>query len=242
MIRPTGSAARRGPVAAAVVAVVLAAAGTTALAAGLTGPSGPPAPTRTTAVAAPSAAPSAVPSVRPVPLAAVTPPPASPGSAAAAAQDLDAKTLPRRRPVRIDIPSIDVTSPPIVELGTAADGTLEVPVDFGVAGWFRDGPAPGQFGPAVIAGHVDSKDGPGIFYRLGALRRGALVTVTRDDGTKAQFVVDKVERYAKDRFPTSAVYGDTTHRAELRLITCGGDFDTASGHYVDNVVAYAHLL
>ena len=237
MIRPTGSAARRGPVAAAVVAVVLAGAGTTALAAGLTGPSGPPSPSRTTAAAAPSAT--------PVPSAAATPPPAVPGkapAAAAAAQDLDAKTLPRRRPVRLDIPSIGVASPPLIELGTEADGSLEVPVDFGVAGWFAAGPAAGQFGPAVIAGHVDSKDGPGIFYRLGALKKGALVTVTRDDGTKAQFVVDKVERYAKDRFPTAAVYGDTTHRSELRLITCGGDFDTASGHYVDNVVAYAHLL
>ena len=117
-----------------------------------------------------------------------------------------------------------------------------MPVDFGRPGWFRDGPAPGQFGPAVIAGHVDSKNGPGIFYRLGALRPGAIVVVRRADGVPAHFSVDKVERYAKDRFPTVAVYGDTTHRSELRLITCGGSFDARTGHYLDNVVAYAHLV
>jgi sortase (surface protein transpeptidase) len=176
----------------------------------------------------------ATPSPVPVP----TPTAAAPPDA----QALDAKTLPRKRPVSLRIPSIDVSSPALVDLGKQADGSLEVPVDPADPGWFSPGPAPGQFGPAVIAGHVDGGGGPGVFYRLGELRPGAEVAVTREDGSVARFVVDKVERYAKDRFPTAAVYGDSTHRAELRLITCGGAFDDETGHYVDNVVAYAHLL
>ncbi len=81
-----------------------------------------------------------------------------------------------------------------------------------------------------------------MFFRLGELEPGATVSVAREDGRTARFVVDKVERYPKDRFPTVAVYGDTTQRAELRLITCGGAFDSRTGHYQDNVVAYAHLV
>jgi sortase (surface protein transpeptidase) len=94
----------------------------------------------------------------------------------------------------------------------------------------------------VIAGHVDSTHGPAVFYRLGRLRRGAQVRVLRADGRVARFTVDRVDRFAKDAFPTVQVYGNTTNRAELRLITCGGDFDRRTGHYVDNVVAFAHLV
>jgi len=231
---------RRGGIAAAVVAVALAGGGATAVAAGLQGSSGPPRPP----LAGPSSAPVAGPSPttaapRPAPAAAA---PAPAVAHAAPATDLDVRTLSRSRPVGLSVPSIGVDAGSLIELGREADGTLEVPEDFGQAGWFRDGPAPGQFGPAVIAGHVDSRSGPGIFYRLGALRPGARVEVAREDGSTAVFVVDKVERYAKDRFPTRAVYGDTNHRAELRLITCGGEFDTRTGSYVDNVVAYAHLV
>ena len=221
----------RGTVAAA-AAVVLTATGAWAVGTGLSASSsGPPSPAvRTVAAPSPSspttAAPPAVPGT--------TPPPA--------AQQLDTKTLRRVRPVSMRIPSIDVPDVPLVELGKQADGSLEVPADPADPGWFSPGPAPGQFGPAVIAGHVDGGGGPGVFFRLGELRPGAQVEVTRDDGSLARFVVDKVERYAKDAFPTTAVYGDSTHRSELRLITCGGAFDDGTGHYVDNVVAYAHLV
>jgi len=160
----------------------------------------------------------------------------------AAAQELDVPTMARSRPVALEIPSIGVHSTSIVDLAKNPDGSLEVPRDFAQPGWFSPGPAPGQFGPAVIAGHVDSRNGPAVFYRLGELRPGAVVRVARADGTTAVFRVDKVERYPKDRFPTIAVYGDSTHRSELRLITCGGRFDSSTRHYVDNVVAYAHLL
>jgi hypothetical protein len=222
------SPSRRGTLAAA-AAAVLTAGGAWAVGTGLlASTSGPPAPAAlTVATAAPS--PSSAPT-------------ATPGSVPPDAQALDTKTLPRVRPVSLRIPAIGVDSPSLVDLAKEADGSLEVPVDPADAGWFSPGPAPGQFGPAVIAGHVDGGGGPGVFYRLGELRAGAEVEVTRQDGSTARFVVDKVERYAKDAFPTAAVYGDSTHRAELRLITCGGDFDDETGHYVDNVVAYAHLV
>ncbi len=226
---------RRGTLAAA-AAVVLTAGGVWAIGTGLSS-SGPPAPASLTVVTPPSPTtpptPSAVPPVPAAPLSTAVPPDA---------QVLDTKTLPRMRPVALRIPSIGVSSSSLVDLGKQADGTLEVPVDPADPGWFSPGPAPGQFGPAVIAGHVDGGGGPGVFYRLGELRAGAQVEVTREDGSVARFVVDKVERYAKDAFPTAAVYGDSTHRSELRLITCGGEFDDQTGHYVDNVVAYAHLL
>jgi Sortase domain len=145
-------------------------------------------------------------------------------------------------PVRLDVPSIGVHTSTFVDLGRAADGSIEVPTDFAAVGFYTPGPTPGQFGPAVIAGHVDSHQGPAVFYRLGALRAGARISVGRKDGSTATFVVDKVASYPKARFPTSEVYGNTTSRAELRLITCGGSFDDRSGHYVDNVIAFAHLL
>lgn len=145
-------------------------------------------------------------------------------------------------PVRLDIPSIGVHTSTFVDLDRAADGSIEVPTDFAAVGFYTPGPTPGQFGPAVIAGHVDSRQGPAVFYRLGALRAGARISVGRKDGSTATFVVDKVASYSKARFPTTEVYGNTTSRAELRLITCGGSFDDRSGHYVDNVVAFAHLV
>ena len=232
---------RRGTLAAAAVTVALTVAGASAVVAGLPlGPSGPPQP---------AAAEVAVPVERPA-ASAVSPAPTGEGASTAApavraapdAQDLAVPTMSRSAPVRLAIPSIGVSTGTLVELGKQADGSLEVPRDPAQAGWFRDGAAPGQFGPAVLAGHVDGNSEPGVFYRLGELRAGASVLVTRADGSTAEFVVDKVERYPKDAFPTVAVYSDTNHRSELRLITCGGDFDAGTGHYVDNVVAYAHLV
>ena len=143
-------------------------------------------------------------------------------------------------PVALDIPRIDVHSRNIVDLGLAKDGSIEVPRDYSAPGWFTPGPSPGQFGPAVIAGHVDSKKGPAVFYRLGELRRGDRVRVTREDGSVASFVIDRVKQYEKDRFPTRAVYGNSTNRAELRLITCGGQYDKKAG-YLSNIVVFAHL-
>ncbi|HEY7016305.1 MAG TPA: class F sortase [Streptosporangiaceae bacterium] len=142
-------------------------------------------------------------------------------------------------PVRLWIPAIAVSSP-LVRLGRLPNGTLQVPRDWNKAGWYDQGPRPGQPGPAVILGHVDSKSGPAVFYELQTLRPGDIVRVGLADGRALVFRVQRVERYPKDHFPTEAVYLPTLSR-ELRLITCGGTFDYATGHYRDNIVVYATL-
>ena len=148
--------------------------------------------------------------------------------------------LARSAPVRVQVDAIGIDSG-LVDLGLAPDGTLEVPEEGFPAGWFTGAPTPGQTGPAVLVGHVDWDGAPGVFHRLRELRRGDEVVVTRADGTVAVVAVVRVDQFAKDDFPTDEVYGDIDH-AGLRLITCGGSFDAASGHYVDNLVAYAELV
>jgi Sortase domain len=140
-------------------------------------------------------------------------------------------------PVAVEIPAIGVSSR-LVRLGLNPDGTMEVPRDYDLAGWFTGGAMPGQDGPAVISGHVDSKSGPAIFYRLRELGRGDAVRVRRADGRWLAFEVTGTARYAKAEFPTEAVFGPVTGPV-LRLITCGGDFDRSSGHYLDNLVVTA---
>lgn len=150
-------------------------------------------------------------------------------------------TTPTAAPAALRVPSVDIDSP-VIRLGLEPDGTLEVPrgAQYDLAGWYESGPAPGAIGPAVIAGHIDSKSGPSVFYRLGEVSPGDEIVVTGADGTEARFVVEGVERHAKDDFPTDAVYGPVP-RPELRLVTCGGEFDRSTGHYVDNVVVFAAL-
>ena len=140
-------------------------------------------------------------------------------------------------PVRLRIPAAQVDAP-LVRVGRAADQTIQVPADFATPGWFEEGPRPGQPGPAVILGHVDSKRGPAVFYRMRTLRQGADVYVDRADGSTATFRVTSVERVPKDKFPTDLVYAPTLEPS-LRLITCGGSFDPAARSYLDNVIAYA---
>ena len=108
-------------------------------------------------------------------------------------------------------------------------------------GWYRYGPTPGQRGPAVILGHVDSLTGISVFYDLKDLHAGDRVYVTLADAKVATFSVDGVQKVAKDAFPTASIYGKAGYPS-LRLITCGGPFDKASGHYVDNIIVYAHLI
>jgi hypothetical protein len=141
------------------------------------------------------------------------------------------------RPVYLSIPVIGVRTP-LIRLGLTAQGTLQVPVSTSVAGWYTAGPRPGQPGPAVIAGHIDSRLGPGVFFRLRLLRPGDRVYIRRADGTLAVFGVYAEQSYAKDRFPTQRVYGPAPG-PELRLITCGGTFDAATGSYLSNIVVYA---
>lgn len=146
-------------------------------------------------------------------------------------------------PTRVDIPTIGVSSE-LMQLGLNPDGSVQVPPlgRDSRAGWYRYSPMPGQLGPAVLLGHVDSAQyGPGVFFNLGALRPGDTVDVTRADHRVAVFRVDRVVSYSKDHFPTLEIYGNTDHAA-LRLITCGGRFNLSSHSYESNIVAYASLV
>lgn len=165
----------------------------------------------------------------------------SPASANRVVGAAGAPAVNRVRPVRLDIPRIDVATR-LMKLGLTADRELQVPAlsRAGIAGWYDLGPVPGDVGPAVLAGHVDSDTGPAVFYGLSALRPGDRLRVDRSDHRTAVFSVDRVTAFAKSRFPTRAVYGATPD-PELRLITCGGTYDPARGGYQSNVVVFAHL-
>lgn len=150
------------------------------------------------------------------------------------------RSLPASRPIELDIPAIGVHSE-LLDLGLNKDGTLEVPGKPLQAGWYRNFPAPGQVGPSVILGHVDSyATGPAVFYKLGALHPHEQVTVTRADHGTAVFTIDAVRSYAKKTFPTLAVYGNTSD-PELRLITCS-DGNAHTHSYDGNTIVFAHLV
>ena len=173
-----------------------------------------------------------------VPPAAAPPPAALPPPAAAPGPFRSVRTYQEvAPPVRLRIPAVRIDTP-LQRLGRAADSTVEVPRDVGVAGWFADGPRPGQNGPAVILGHVDSRTGPGVFYPLAGLAAGTEVLVDRADGSTVAFRVSGVVTVPKSGFPTDQVYGPTL-QSSLRLVTCGGPFDRAAGSYRDNVIVSA---
>lgn len=185
----------------------------------------------------------------PPPSAAGSLPPASaPGSLGPPRSEYDAistvaeQVLPRSKPVAIDIPAIGVRSS-LISLGLNADGTVQVPSgnSYDRAGWYKYSPTPGSVGPAVILGHVSGADGASVFFKLRELRPGNKVMVARKDGSVAVFTIKRVRHYPKNRFPTELIYGNTNH-AGLRLITCGGLFDSSTGHYLDNIVAFASLV
>jgi len=140
-------------------------------------------------------------------------------------------------PRRLRIPSIGVSAP-VIPLHLERDGRMQTPRNFEAAGWYEPGREPGERGPAVIAGHVDSKTGPAVFYKLRKLRRGDLIRVVRADGSAVRFRVEGLERWPKSEFPTRKVFG-RTRVSTLRLVTCSGNFDPASGHYEDNTIVYA---
>ncbi|GAA4708892.1 Sortase family protein [Promicromonospora umidemergens] len=142
-------------------------------------------------------------------------------------------------PERIHIPSIGVDSG-FESLGIGEGGRLDAPVDYDLAGWYEDGVVPGEVGPAIIAGHVDSRTAPGIFVRLEDLDPGEDVVITMTDGTRLTFEVTGATRSPKTAFPTAEVYSNVP-TPDLRLVTCTGRFDASSGHYVDNLVVFATL-
>jgi hypothetical protein len=142
-------------------------------------------------------------------------------------------------PVTLSIPAISLTVS-LSTLGLNLDGTVQVPTDIQQPGWFRLGPAPGQAGSAVILGHVDSYQGPAVFFNLRTLVDGDQVNVTLADGVVTHFVVDSVAMYAKTEFPAQQVYAPHSYSA-LQLVTCGGAFDSATGHYLSNIVVFTSL-
>ncbi|MFJ8081778.1 class F sortase [Streptomyces sp. NPDC096205] len=152
-----------------------------------------------------------------------------------------ARPLARSEPVRLRIPAADVDTP-VIRLGLAEDGTVEVPpvTEHDRAGWYRHSPTPGQTGPSVLLGHVTvGPYGDGVFRRLAGVRRGDRVEVRLKNGRTAVFAVTTVRTVAKADFPADDVYGDVS-RPELRLITCGGP--RTGDEYRDNVIVSAALI
>lgn len=149
----------------------------------------------------------------------------------------ESSSAPGSPPARLEIGAIGVDSD-VMDLGLRPDGSMEVPAGGFPAGWYTGSPVPGQLGPSILAGHVDWGGSPGVFYRLRELEQGDDVTVVSQDGNTVRFVVSAVEQYPKDAFPTDKVYGDIDHPG-LRLITCGGQFDSDISSYDDNIVVYA---
>ena len=187
-----------------------------------------------------SAAPSAPPAAAATTPAAPAPAASTPAPAAAAAAG--PAVLPRSEPVTLDIPAINVRTD-LIKLGLRDNGSLEVPEDTGngaPASWYNGSPTPGERGPSVMLGHVNSPNGRGgVFADLRKLTPGTDITVSRTDGSTAVFTVDRGALYSKNEFPTLEVYGNTPG-AELRLITCDG-YDPATGLFDDNYVIYAKL-
>ncbi|MET9440304.1 class F sortase [Streptomyces sp. NPDC006610] len=168
------------------------------------------------------------------------PQPSAAQASATAAPASPVAALPPSPPDRIRIPAIRVDAP-LTGLGLTATGSLDVPPADrpGLAGWYEAGTRPGERGTAIVAGHVDNADGPAVFYRLGALRRGSVIEIDRRDGGVAVFRVHAVEVYDAEDFPDEKVYG-AAPRPELRVITCGGGYARGTG-YRGNVVVFAHL-
>ncbi|MER5642577.1 class F sortase, partial [Kitasatospora sp. NPDC002227] len=147
---------------------------------------------------------------------------------------------PASPPVRLTIPRIGVDAP-VSATGLNPDGTVEVPpMDHPEqVGWYREGPMPGQTGPAVLLGHLDTRKGPAVFNRLPTLRPGDRIDIARQDGTTVSYRVRELRQYPKAGFPTDLVYGNTD-TPQLRLITCGGTLG-GNGHYTDNIIVLADL-
>jgi sortase family protein len=165
---------------------------------------------------------------------------AAPGPAASSGAPSTTNVRARSTPVALDVPAIGVHTTGLVDLGLTPSGALDVPKDAATAGWFALSPVPGEVGPAVLAAHVDYDKVPGVFARLREMKVGDTAEVTRSDGATVRFAAYRVERFSKSAFPTAEVYGNTDG-PELRLVTCGGEFDGASRHYRDNVVVFARL-
>ncbi|MFE9559262.1 class F sortase [Streptomyces sp. NPDC006703] len=170
-----------------------------------------------------------------------TPPPNITAASSVPAAPKAAAPLPASKPVRVKIPAAGVDAGPILDLGLADDGTVEVPsvADADRIGWYDKGVTPGQTGPAVLIGHFDTVKGPAVLKDVAKVKVGDTISVDRADGKTAEFKVRALEQVDKKTFPTQKVYGNTD-RPELRVITCGGEL--TGGHRPDNIILYADLV
>ena len=170
---------------------------------------------------------------------------ASPSSSASTGSKAtrDAEPMSESLPERIRIDKIGVSAP-VSKIGLRPDGRIEEPPLSrpDLTGWYKEGVTPGEAGPSVILGHVDAHGKAAVFYRLKELKPGDLIQVSRQDGSTATFAVQRLERVDKDRFPHQKVFGEEIDYASLRLVTCGGAFDRSTGHYRENLIAYAKLV
>ncbi len=238
-----------GVAAALAVTAVLLVVGIVALTLGLRGTPGPPQPASVGRAGKPSSSgpiaptspgPTASPGPRGTPTLASTPDTSSPSPAKGGASGVG-DFLEASAPTAIEIPSIGVSSTHFVPLDIQRDGTISVPGTAQEVGLYDAGPTPGQLGPAVLAAHVDTPSGvPGIFHELGRVKAGDIVKVSRRDGSRLTFTVDRVAAYRKTQFPTELVYKGDFTQAEIRLVTCGGPTDSEN-EYRDNVVVFGHL-
>lgn len=151
------------------------------------------------------------------------------------------KGLSRSEPTNLRVSSVGINVD-LISVGQKADGSMEVPPLFEpVAGWYKFSPTPGEIGPSVIAGHVDTHKGPSVFWRLREVKSGDVIEITRADGQTVKFKVEALKQFDQANFPTEEVYGNIKH-AGLRLITCGGTFNKQTGRYTENTVVYAALI
>ncbi|TDD39063.1 class F sortase [Actinomadura sp. KC06] len=167
----------------------------------------------------------------------------TPAAPATAPEKKDAKPLPKSPPKTISIDKLGVSAP-VSQLGLRPDGRIEEPPISrpNLTGWYKLGPTPGENGPSVILGHVDANKKQAVFYRLKELKEGDQIQVTRQDGTTATFAVTSKQDVDKNAFPHKKVFAETLDYSSLRLVTCGGAFDSSTGHYKNNLIVYAKLV
>ena len=168
-----------------------------------------------------------------------TAPPSTSTTSAASTTTVTIRTHAISAPVRVIIQAVEIDAV-LMEVGLLEEGVAEVP-PFGKAAWYKLGPAPGANGPAVLLGHVDSKKGPDVFYRLRDVEPGDMVFVYGEDGDVAIFSVDSKEQVLKTDLPTERIWNGS-RQPLIRLITCGGEFDRSTGHYLSNLIVYGHLV
>ena len=164
----------------------------------------------------------------------------APALSATITPELVGAVMSKSQPTRIIIPKINLDVPFSAPLGLSSDGEVEVPNDYFSVGYYKNGPTPGELGPAVVLGHVDSKKGPAVFFSLGQLEIGDEIIIERADSTLATFVVTEMERNEQRDFPTKKVYGNLNY-AGLRLITCSGIYGRDTMRYSHNLIVYGKL-